>query len=205
MSYLYRYKPLKDRLLGPAFGRLRDIGVTPNMITVAGLLLAMVGGVFAAYGLLVPGLVMFLLGACLDAVDGSFARVCGMSTEFGRYLDCTCDRLAELVFIAGAVIGGCSPVAYAVVGGSVVLMLTRVLAHRLGNNSDIASFGRPERLLLLTLGLIFTAPFGDLLFVAAGLLCAISTIQIISDCLWPTWRRRPVEERAVTRKEEELA
>jgi CDP-diacylglycerol---glycerol-3-phosphate 3-phosphatidyltransferase len=181
MSSLYRYKPLKDDLLRPAFGWLREIGVTPNMITIAGLLLAMIGGLFAALGFLVPGLVMFLLGACLDAVDGSFARVCGMSTEFGRYLDCTCDRLAEFVFVIGAVIGGSSPLALAVVGGSMVQMMTRVLAHLQGRSSDTASFGRPERLALLTLGLLVLAPYNDWFFSAAALLCAISSVQIISN------------------------
>jgi CDP-diacylglycerol--glycerol-3-phosphate 3-phosphatidyltransferase len=151
------------------------------MITIAGLLLAMVGGLFAAFGFLVPGLVMFLLGACLDAVDGSFARVCNMSSEFGRYLDCTCDRLAEFVFVAGAVMGGSSPLAFAVVGGSMFLMMTRVLAHLQGHGSDMASFGRPERLLILTLGLLVLAPYGDWFFSAAGLLCAISSVQIISN------------------------
>jgi phosphatidylglycerophosphate synthase len=180
MSFLYRYKPLKDKLLRPAFGWLRGMGVTPNMITITGLLLAVIGGLLGAFGFLVPGLVIFLLGACLDAVDGSFARVCGMSTEFGCYLDCTCDRLAEFVFVVGAVVGGSSARAFIVVGGSLVLMLMRVLAHLQGQSSDMASFGRPERLLLLTLGLLVSSPYSDWFFGVAGLLCAISSVQIIS-------------------------
>jgi phosphatidylglycerophosphate synthase len=121
-----------------------------------------------------------MIGACLDAVDGSFARACGLSTEFGRYFDSLCDRLSELVFVAGAVIGGVSSSAFAVLAGSLFLMASRIYNHRKGLNSNAALFGRPERLALLIAGLLSPAPYNTALFLAAGFLCLVSSGQILA-------------------------
>jgi CDP-diacylglycerol---glycerol-3-phosphate 3-phosphatidyltransferase len=180
MSWLYAFKPKKDRALYSASRILLAAGVTPNMVTAAGLLLSVVAGLLAAAGHLYEGIFIFMIGAGLDAVDGSFARACGLSTGFGRYFDSTCDRLSELVFIAGAVIGGVSVSAFAVIAGSLLLMASRVYNHRKGLNSDAAMFGRPERLALLIAGLLAPAPYGTALFLVAGFLCLVSSGQILA-------------------------
>jgi CDP-diacylglycerol--glycerol-3-phosphate 3-phosphatidyltransferase len=113
-------------------------------------------------------------------VDGSFAKACRLSTGFGRYFDSVCDRLSELAFITGAVIGGVSSSAFAVIAGSLLLMASRIYYHRKGLNSNAAMFGRPERLALLIAGLLSPAPYNTVLFLVAGLLCLISSGQILA-------------------------
>ena len=176
---LYAFKPRKDQALCSASHILLAAGITPNMVTAAGLLLSVIAGLLAASGHLYAGILVFMIGACLDAVDGSFARACGLTSEFGRYFDSTCDRLSELLFIAGAVIGGVSPFAFAVIAGSLLLMASRVYNHRKGLDSNAAMFGRPERLALLIVGLLAPAPYNTALFLVAGLLCLISSGQIL--------------------------
>jgi phosphatidylglycerophosphate synthase len=180
MSWLYAFKPQKDRALYSASRILLAMGVTPNMVTAAGLLLSVVSGLLAMSGHLYAGIFFFIVGACLDAVDGSFARACGLSSEFGRYFDSICDRLSELVFIAGAVIGGVSASAFAVIAGSMFLLASRIYNHRKGLNSNAAMFGRPERLALLIAGLLSPAPYNTALFLVAGFLCLISSGQILA-------------------------
>jgi CDP-diacylglycerol---glycerol-3-phosphate 3-phosphatidyltransferase len=180
MSWLYAFKPQKDRALKSASRILLAAGVTPNMVTATGFLLSVIAGLLAASGHLYAGIVLFLAGACLDAVDGSFARASGLSSEFGRYFDSTCDRLSELVLIAGAVIGGVSASAFAVIAGSLLLMASRIYNHRKGLNSNAAMFGRPERLALLIAGLLAPAPYNTALFLVAGFLCLVSTGQILA-------------------------
>jgi phosphatidylglycerophosphate synthase len=180
MSWLYVLKPQKDRALYSASHILQAIGVTPNMVTAAGLLMSIFAGLLAATGHLYAGIFFFMIGACLDAVDGSFARACGLSTEFGRYFDSICDRLSELAFIAGAVIGGVSSSAFAVIAGSVLLLASRTYNHRKGLNSNAAMFGRPERLALLIAGLLAPAPYNTALFLVAGILCLVSSGQILA-------------------------
>lgn len=107
---LYSFKEWKDRLLRPLSRILLAAGVIPNIVTTAGLFVAIVAGIMAASGHLSGGVILFLVAAGLDAVDGSLARASGQTTEFGLYFDGTCDRLSELVFVAGAVVGGIPPI-----------------------------------------------------------------------------------------------
>ena len=109
MSMLYAFKPMKDRVLQPLSRLLLAAGVTPNMVTACGLLLSAAAGVAALTGHLYAGIALFLAGACLDAFDGSFARACGLTSEFGRYFDSFSDRCSELLLVAGAVAGGVPP------------------------------------------------------------------------------------------------
>ncbi len=176
---LYAYKPQKDLLLWSVSRRLYSTGVTPNMVTAAGLIISAAAGLMAMSGHLYAGITLFLAGACLDAFDGSFARACGLSSDFGRYFDSVCDRLSELLFVAGAVVGGTPATAYSVIAGSIVLLIARVYNYRKGFNSNAAMFGRPERLTLLIVGLVIPAPFNTALFIIAGLLCLVSAIQAI--------------------------
>ncbi len=180
MSMLYAYKPQKDRALRTMSGALLAAGITPNMVTACGLLISVIAGLLAMWGHLYIGVILFTAGACLDAVDGSFARACGLSTEFGKYFDSLCDRLSELAIIIGAVMGGAPASAFIVIGGSLVLMASRVYNHRKGLNSNAAMFGRPERLTLLVAGLLVPAPFNSALFIIAGILCIVSSAQALA-------------------------
>jgi CDP-diacylglycerol---glycerol-3-phosphate 3-phosphatidyltransferase len=180
MSWLYAFKPQKDRTLRTISLTLLAAGVTPNMVTAAGLLLSVIAGLIAMTGHLYAGIFLFIIGAGLDAVDGSFARACGLSTEFGRYFDSVCDRLSELAFIAGAVAGGVPVYAFLVIAGSVLLLASRIYNHRKGLDSDAAMFGRPERLALLVAGLLSPGPYNTALFMAAGFLCLVSSAQVLS-------------------------
>jgi len=180
MSWLYVYKPHKDRILHSISRTLLTVGVTPNMVTAAGLLMSVIAGLIAMSGHLDAGIFIFIIGACLDAVDGSFARAFGLSTEFGRYFDSVCDRLSELAFITGAVIGGVPTSAFVVVAGSALLLASRIYNHRKGLDSNAATFGRPERLALLVTGLLASAPYNTALFMTAGFLCLISSAQALA-------------------------
>jgi CDP-diacylglycerol--glycerol-3-phosphate 3-phosphatidyltransferase len=180
MSMLYTYKPQKDRVLYPACRMLRKAGLTPNMVTAAGVILSACAGVMALYGHLYAGIVVFFAGACLDALDGSLARATGRSSEFGRYFDSIADRGSELLFVAGAVAGGAPVAVFVVVTGSIVLLAARVYNHSKGLNSDAAMFGRPERLAFLIVGLLAPAPYNVALFITAGLLCLFSSAQVLA-------------------------
>ncbi|MGA9138642.1 MAG: CDP-alcohol phosphatidyltransferase family protein [Methanocella sp.] len=179
MSVLYAFKPQKDRALRSISRVLLAAGMTPNMVTAAGLLMSIAAGVAAMSGHLYAGIALFLAGACLDAVDGSLARYSGLCSGFGRYFDSTCDRLSELAFVASAIAGGAPVAALTVVGGSLLLMASRIYNHRKGLSSDAAMFGRPERLALLIAGLLAPAPYDTALFVIAGFLCIVSTVQVL--------------------------
>ncbi|MEN6517838.1 MAG: CDP-alcohol phosphatidyltransferase family protein [Methanospirillum sp.] len=180
MSLLDKFKPHKDRDLHLICRMLLSAGITPNVVTAFGLLVSVLAGVVAGSGHLYAGIVIFLMGAGLDVVDGSLARNAGLCTEFGRYFDSICDRLSEAVFIAGAVIGGVPSITFMVVAGSVLLLASRVVNHQKGLDSDAAMFGRPERLTLLVAGLLSPSPINAILVVTNTLLSLVSSYQVLA-------------------------
>jgi len=101
-----------------ARGLLRG-GVTPNMLSLAGIVIIAGIGVCYALGagaarpawcwtpltdaniyLLLAAALMFLSAAC-DMLDGAVARIGNLSSRFGAFLDSTLDRFADFVVFTG--------------------------------------------------------------------------------------------------------
>ncbi|RAX19841.1 CDP-alcohol phosphatidyltransferase family protein [Actinomyces sp. Z5] len=84
----------------PARGLAR-IGVTPNMLTVAGTVATVTVAVLTLpQGRFILGPVLLAAVLIGDSFDGILARLTGTSSPFGAFLDSTMDRLAD-----GAVFG----------------------------------------------------------------------------------------------------
>ena len=87
---------------------LARLGVTPNMVTVAGTVATVVIAVICLpQGWIWQGAIGLAIVMFGDSVDGTLARMTAGGTRFGAFLDSTLDRLAD-----GAVFGSLS--AYAV-------------------------------------------------------------------------------------------
>ncbi|MCE5278231.1 MAG: CDP-alcohol phosphatidyltransferase family protein [Planctomycetaceae bacterium] len=93
------------------------LGVTPNMLTFAGMVVTAAAGACYALGaghgyawrlgaggpsawLLLAGAMMYLASAC-DMLDGAVARTGGKATRFGAFLDSTLDRYSDFMVFAG--------------------------------------------------------------------------------------------------------
>lgn len=63
------------------------LGITPNMVTVTGLLLVIAASVLFAQGAYASGLLCGWIMTLLDTVDGKLARVTVQSSRFGHWLD----------------------------------------------------------------------------------------------------------------------
>ena len=92
-----------SRLLRPLLSVLSGIGVTPNMLTVGGLLCLVVAGVVVAQGRLLAADVLLLIGGIADGVDGELARQTGSMTSFGGFLDSICDHCGDYAFSLGLI------------------------------------------------------------------------------------------------------
>lgn len=97
------------------------LGVTPNVLTVCGMILTAVSGLCYALGagsgwaqsldvagganayLLLAGICIVLASAC-DMLDGAVARLGGKATKFGAFLDSTLDRYSDFVVYTGIAI-----------------------------------------------------------------------------------------------------
>ncbi len=145
------------RAVAPVARVLANVGISPNHITVAGLLAMVAAGVFLAFGRFrLAGLAVLVGGLC-DMLDGAVARDSGQSSRFGAFLDSTADRYAELFFFAGLLvwfIDGERSTLYALLtflatGGSFMVSYTRARSEGLGIECKVGLMERPERMVLL--------------------------------------------------------
>lgn len=81
--------------------RLSQGRVTPNMITILGLLgHFLVAWLIANQVFIWSGILLVIFGL-LDAIDGSLARIQGSASKKGMLLDSVTDRIKEVVLYAG--------------------------------------------------------------------------------------------------------
>lgn len=152
------------RPVAVAFGRL---GLTPNALTVIGFAGTCVAAVAAAAQLwLVAGILVVAFGI-FDLFDGALARATGKTSRFGAFLDSTLDRTGENLVYAGIVIGAAWVHAYPVaflaglaMAFASVVTYARAKGEVLGLKADVGVAPRPERLVVLAVGLIAAAIFG---------------------------------------------
>src|SRR5207245_9762396 len=74
---------------------LRVFKLTPNALTILGLLVCAGSAVLVALGYLIAGGIVLLLASAFDILDGAVARVTGRMHRYGAFLDSTTDRYAE--------------------------------------------------------------------------------------------------------------
>ena len=80
---------------------LAKMGVTPNMVTIAGTIINMALAIgLLARGYLALGGILIGITAFADSLDGVLARLTNRTSEFGAFLDSSMDRLAD-----GAIFG----------------------------------------------------------------------------------------------------
>jgi len=150
--------------------RLIDSRLTPNAISMVGLLGNLIAAVLVTQRLFFLAGVAFVLGSVMDTLDGRYSRMSGKGTLFGAFLDSTLDRIEEgivLAAVAGyfAANGEDFAAAMCVVAvlGSLMVSYTRARAEALGVECKVGLATRPVRVVLLSIGLIFAkgAGIGD--------------------------------------------
>ena len=99
---------LNRRISRPMAGLLSRTPVTPNQVSLAGLGMALAAFLSFAYGRHVFSDGHYIVAALLvqavsivDGVDGDLARLKGMTSAFGGFMDAVLDRYADTLVIVG--------------------------------------------------------------------------------------------------------
>jgi CDP-diacylglycerol---glycerol-3-phosphate 3-phosphatidyltransferase len=170
--------------------RLIESRLTPNAISMTGLVLNVVAAVLIWQGYYFLGGVAFIVGSVCDTLDGRYSRMSGKGTPFGAFLDSTLDRIEEGVVLTAVAVRFAMDSNEAAVAGCMIAVLaslmvsyTRARAESLGaeNKGGIAT--RPVRVVILSIGLLFAkgASLGDfeLLEPAIYVLAGLSVFTVI--------------------------
>lgn len=173
-------------VVDPVARALLRVGMTPNAVTVAGTAGVLVGAVFAARGQLLIALVLVVIFALTDFLDGTMARMKGGSTRFGAFLDSSMDRVADAGIFASLVYylasegdrwGMVAALLCLSVGQLVSYVKAR--AEGLGMTCNVGIAERPERLLSVGVGGLLTIIGFDWgLPAALWILAALSVITV---------------------------
>ncbi|HYO49683.1 MAG TPA: CDP-alcohol phosphatidyltransferase family protein, partial [Chloroflexia bacterium] len=139
--------------------------ITPNMLTLFGLVLNGAVAVLLATGHLVAGGVMIIVAGLFDMLDGALAKITNRVSAFGAFLDSVVDRYSEAVVLLGLLLYYYQQLSiqrvtevvliYAILFGSVMISYTRARAEGLNIKNEVGLMARPERIILLAVGLLF--------------------------------------------------
>ena len=136
--------------------------LTPNMISMTGLVLNVVAAVLVLEEYFFLGGIAFIVGSVCDTLDGRYSRMSGKGTPFGAFLDSTLDRMEEGVVLAAVAVYFSKSNMHFAVGATVIAVLmslmvsyTRARAEALGVENKGGLATRAVRVVILSAGLVF--------------------------------------------------
>jgi CDP-diacylglycerol--glycerol-3-phosphate 3-phosphatidyltransferase len=185
-------------VLDPLGKFFNALGLTPNMMTMLGMIGNTVGAYYLARGELVTGGLFVVLMTPIDALDGTMARLRGESSDFGAFVDSVSDRYSELIIYGGLLyhfltlgepLGGL--LVFGAAAGSVLVSYVKARAEGLGYQAKVGLLTRVERYLVLAPSLVFQQLYIGLTIIAV--LANITALQRI----W--YVRRQAHEKMSTR------
>src|SRR3954452_272671 len=171
-----RFRIGVDRAVKPIGTNLRRLGVSADMLTVFGLVLAIAAAVAIGAGALRAGLVLVILAALPDLLDGAVAKAAGSSGPRGAFFDSVTDRVTGSLLFGGVAWHLASTdsshmvmLPFAVMAAAALLSYQRAKAESLGFNAKGGLMERAERVVLLCFGLLFDAILVPVLWVMLAL------------------------------------
>src|SRR5205085_8071560 len=134
-----RFRAPVERAVKPIGDGLRRTGLTPDHLTILGLVLAVAASVAIGAGALRGGLVLGVLAALPDLLDGALAKASDNASQRGAFFDSVADRVTDMLllggvawYVASAHGAHAALLPFAVMGVSALISYERAKAESLG-------------------------------------------------------------------------
>jgi CDP-diacylglycerol--glycerol-3-phosphate 3-phosphatidyltransferase len=184
-----RARPMAREYQALARNRLIESRLTPNAISLTGLVLCLASAVLIFEDQWFLGGLAFIVGSICDTLDGRYSRMSGKGTSFGAFLDSTLDRMEEGIVLTAVAYqfsqdGNDAAVAAVVVAvlASLMVSYTRARAEALGVECKVGIADRPVRVVILSVGLVLARGAGifdvELIEPAVWALAGLSLITV---------------------------
>lgn len=167
----------------PFVALLRWTGVSPNIITVCGMLFAVAVGIAFGQGKFHAALLLLVFAGLSDMLDGAYARAIGKASAFGAFLDATLDRVSDIAIYLGISAfyllrgeGGIALITALAMTTAVVTSYAKARAEAVGVPCTIGWMGRAPRILLVMAG----AALGSRWMIIALILTVILGIETVT-------------------------
>ncbi len=175
-------KPV-DRAVKPIGAMLRKTRLTPDHLTIMGLLVGVAAAVAIGSGRLLLGMALVIFAGLPDLLDGALAKASGTSSQRGAFFDSTVDRVTDALLLGG--IGWHFALTedpllvmlpFAVAAVSSVISYERAKAESLGIDAKGGLMERAERIIAICVGLAFNVLLIPILWIML-LLTTITAVQ----------------------------
>jgi CDP-diacylglycerol--glycerol-3-phosphate 3-phosphatidyltransferase len=181
-------------IIDPIVTFLAQVGVSPDLLTILGMLLHFLFAWLIASGeFFWAGIAIFIF-VPLDALDGALARKIGREQgNFGAFLDSTSDRIAEIILYAGYIsyfYQHDNPwmvlATYVAITGSIMVSYTRSRAEALGISCKVGLLTRVERYVVIVATLVLSV-FLPILIQVGILILAAGTWFTVGQRVYHVW------------------
>ena len=157
-----KFRAPVDKAVKPLGDGLRRTGLTPDHLTFVGLLISVGSAVAIGAGYLRLGLLLVVLAALPDLLDGALAKASNTSSQRGAFFDSTIDRFSDALLFGGVAWHFASTesahmamLPFALLGVSASISYMRAKAESLGLDAKGGLMERAERIIALCIGLLF--------------------------------------------------
>jgi CDP-diacylglycerol---glycerol-3-phosphate 3-phosphatidyltransferase len=173
LTFSDRMRLIFKRILDPIGAFLNRTGLTPNAITLLGLLGTTFGAYVLSQGDMFWGAFILFVSVIVDVFDGTMARLRGDPSDFGAFVDSVSDRYAEFITFGGLLYYFLTQedypgvvVTFLATAGSVLVSYVKARAEGLGFTAKVGILTRFERYVVLLPLLAFNQPFAAVSLIA---------------------------------------
>lgn len=171
-----RWRSSVEKGLRPVGANIRRTGITADHLTVTGVVVAAGAAVAIGAGALELGLLLLVLCAVPDLLDGAVAKASGTAGPRGAFFDSVSDRVTDALllggvawYLAGVHDGRIAILPMAVLGASMLISYERAKAEALGFDARGGLMERAERIIALGVGLLFESLLVPILWLMLAL------------------------------------
>lgn len=157
-----QFRSQAEKQLRPIGQTIRKTGVTADHLTILGVVMAGAASLAIANGALRLGLLLLVLCAIPDVLDGAVAKAAGTASPRGAFFDSVMDRVSDALLLGGMAwylsttnTGRIAILPLAVLAASLIISYERAKAEGLGYDAKGGVMERAERLVLIGLALLF--------------------------------------------------
>jgi len=150
-----RFRAPIERVVRPVGMVLRRTGMSPDHITLVGVLVSFAAAVAIGTGALRGGLLLVILAAVPDMLDGALAKAQNSASQRGAFFDSVMDRVTDSVLLGGVAWYLASDetphlaiLPMAIMGVSALISYERAKAESLGLEAKGGLMERAERILV---------------------------------------------------------
>ena len=177
--------------------------MSPDHLTVLGIAVA-VGAAFAiGQGALRGGLVLVILAALPDMLDGALAKASGSASQRGAFFDSVVDRVTDSVLFGGVAWYFASEesahlalLPMAIMGVSSLISYERAKAESLGLYAKGGLMERAERIVVLCLGLLFDSLLVPIMWIMLALTVVTAVQRFVQ-----VWKQAEVSATTMAKRE----